>query len=941
MFEGVDLLLGEPDREPLVALWGGCTIAADMTCPTDAELLAFADGSLAPEERRAAEGHLDTCPSCLAVVAALLRSSEPGRASEGGARASMGPSPLLEDGAPRYVLGEEIARGGMGRILAAEDRLLGRRVALKRIRRTGDDLEKRFLREQRITARLQHPAIIPIYDAGVLDDGEPFFVMRLVKGESLDRSVAKATSMDDRLRLLSAVIGVVDAVAYAHGENVVHRDLKPQNILVGPFGEVVVLDWGLARELDRAPLLADPKELDKTEAAVDTGDDPDATRAGEVLGTLGYMAPEQSDGRAADTRSDVYGLGAVLYQLLTGDPPHATRSVSSGEASKREAPRPLRERAPTAPLDLVAIVERAMAPDPADRYASARELAEDLKRWQAGRLVQAHRYTPADLFRRFLRRYRAPLLVAATALLILVTTGGLALGRIVTERTRAVTERARAEAALQRAEEQRVAAETLVSFILGDLRSRLERVGRLDALAGVAKAVTAYQDGSPKAEDAATWLRRSEVAGLAGDVAFANGDLAAADESYAQSAAAAGEADKMASAPEARCRAALRVGHVRKRRGELDAATERYEQSIELARTLTGPVQSELSVRGWLALAEMAKIRGDLPAARKILGDARATATAVAKDAGGPAADQSHLLFTLHSDLAQTLYLTGETRAARDEAASAVALALARRDARPDDANARYDHATALALLGLAEQTTGDLVTPEARYREALAAHRLLAARDPSNAHWQRAIGVDADRMGGLMTLRGDKRAALPWFRESTEVSVRVSEIAPANQEWKHDIFISRLALGTLLRELGELDEARTELTSALTIQEELMKTSPDAGRAEYEVAMVLFELGAVELKAGKPEAGRGALERSIEAYKRLLRSVDTPAARQNLAGGLLLLAANEKGAPALGHLEEAVATLDPVRGLAAANPGLEQTIREADEMLRKAKRAK
>ena len=541
-----------------------------MPCPTDAELLAFADGSLSDEARSSAETHLDSCPSCLAIVAALARDSAPDQADPGSAIAPSpaAPGPLLADGEPRYLPGVEIARGGMGRIFAAEDRLLGRRVALKLVRHRSEGLARRFLREQRITARLQHPAIIPVYDAGSLPTGEPFFVMRLVKGESLDRSAAAARTIEDRLRLLPAVIGVVDAMAYAHGEGVVHRDLKPQNVLVGPFGEVVVLDWGLAREVSGAP------ELDQaTDGSCDIDtkaareEDPAATRAGEVLGTLGYMAPEQAEGRVADARSDVYGLGAMLYHVLTGGPPHAGRSASLSSGAARHVARPLAPRAPDAPPDLVAIVERAMAADPEARYPSAQQLAEDLKRWQAGRLVVAHHYTPGELARRFVRRYRAPILVAIASLVVLATLGGLAVRRIVAERARALAEQARAEVARGRAETQRVAAETLVGFILGDLRSRLERVGRLDALEGVARAVIAYHDGSPPSEDAATSLRRSEVAGLAGDVAFAIGNLDAADESLDRSRRAADDAGARAGAAEARCHAALRLGDVRKRRG--------------------------------------------------------------------------------------------------------------------------------------------------------------------------------------------------------------------------------------------------------------------------------------------------------------------------------------------------------------------------------------
>jgi tetratricopeptide (TPR) repeat protein len=914
-----------------------------VTCPTDAELLAFADGSLSNEARSSAETHLDSCPSCLAIVAALARDSASGvpdgKSTGAAARAAEGP--LLADGSPRYVPGAEIARGGMGRILAAEDRLLGRRVALKQIRRSSESLTRRFRREQRITARLQHPAIIPIYDAGALADGEPFFVMRLVKGESLDRSAAAARTLEARLRLLPAVIGVVDAVAYAHGEGVVHRDLKPQNVLVGPFGEVVVLDWGLARELDGSADPAGPTEgssPEDEEANRSGGDDALATRAGEVLGTLAYMAPEQAEGRPADARSDVYGLGAMLYHVLTGAPPHAGRAASLSSGAARHAARPLAGRVPEAPADLVAIVERAMAADPEARYPSAQQLAEDLKRWQAGRLVEAHRYTPGDLLRRFVRRYRAPLLVAVASLVVLATLGGLLLRRIVIERERALSEQARAETARGRAETQRIAAETLVGFILGDLRSRLERVGRLDALEGVARAVIAYHDGSPPSEDAATSLRRSEVAGLAGDVAFAIGDLAAADESFGRSRRAADDAGATEGAVEARCRAALRLGDVRKRRGELDAATKLYESCADLAQSLAGRTSRGLALQSRLALAEVARIRGDLPLSRRILEEGRPGAIAFAAETGGPGGDSSHLLLQLRSDLVKTLNLAAEVRAEHDEAVAALDLARARAAARPDDFGARSDLAVAQTDLGGADEHGGDLVAAERSYRQALSEHRLLAARDPSNTEWQRAVGVVADRLGALMMARGDLRAALPWLKESDAASARLLEIAPGNLEWQRDQGISAMALGDVLAQLDRVDEARAEMQRAVAVLDPLVGKAPDAGRCEHDLGIVLGHLGQLELRTHHLAAGRAAQERSIELLRRYLRGAETPQTRHELAAALLILAESEEGAAALSHIEEARKILEPVRALAGANPELRELFGEADEMLRKAK---
>jgi tetratricopeptide (TPR) repeat protein len=915
-----------------------------VTCPTDAELLAFADGSLSREARSSAETHLDSCPSCLAIVAALARDSAStapeGEATKASSRAA--PGPLLADGSPRYVPGVEIARGGMGRILAAEDRLLGRRVALKQIRRSSEGLARRFQREQRITARLQHPAIIPIHDAGTLADGEPFFVMRLVKGESLDRSAAAARTLEARLRLLPAVIGVVDAVAYAHGEGVVHRDLKPQNVLVGPFGEVVVLDWGLARELDGvADQPGNTEGSDDEEASGSGGGDALATRAGEVLGTLAYMAPEQAEGRQADARSDVYGLGAMLYHVLTGAPPHAGRGASLSSGAARHAPRPLAARVPEAPADLVAIVERAMAADPEARYPSAQQLAEDLKRWQAGRLVEAHRYTPGDLLRRFVRRYRAPLLVALASLVVLATLGGLALRRIVAERARALGEQARAETARGRAEAQRIAAETLVGFILGDLRSRLERVGRLDALEGVARAVIAYHDGSPASGDAATSLRRSEVAGLAGDVAFAIGDLAAADDSFERSRRAAEEAGAAGGAVEARCHAALRLGDVRKRHGELDAATKLYEACGDAARGLAGRKSRELGLQSLLARAEISRIRGDLPGSRRLLEDGLPAAIALAAEAGGPGGDASHLLLQLRSDLAKTLDLSGEVRAQREQAAAALDLARARAAARPNDFSARSDLAVSQTDLGGADEHGGDFTAAERSYREALSEHRLLAARDPSNTEWQRSVGVVADRLGTLMMTRGDLKAALPWLSESDAASARLVAIAPENLEWQRDLGISALALGDVLAELGRVDEARSETQRAVDVFDRLMGKAPDAGRGEHDLGIALGHLGQLELKAHRQAAGRAAQERSVELLRRHFRRAETPQIRHELAAALLILAENEEGAAALAHLEEVLEILEPVRALAGANPELRELMEEADATLAKARRRK
>src|SRR5215470_16809854 len=218
-----------------------------------------------------------------------------------------------------YQVRGEIARGGLGRILEARDQRLDRPVAIKELlpeHLEAGGLAGRFAREALLTARLQHPAIVPVYEAGLWPDGAPFYAMKLVEGESLEAAVRARPTLEERLGLLPHVIDVANALAYAHGRRIIHRDLKPANVLVGSFGETVVIDWGLAKELDSPDL-----EIPPAPAFSPSWRNLGETQAGAVVGTPGYMAPEQARGDAADERSDVYAIGAMLYTLLVGRAP--------------------------------------------------------------------------------------------------------------------------------------------------------------------------------------------------------------------------------------------------------------------------------------------------------------------------------------------------------------------------------------------------------------------------------------------------------------------------------------------------------------------------------------------------------------------------------------------------------------------------------------------
>jgi eukaryotic-like serine/threonine-protein kinase len=306
----------------------------------------------------------------------------------------------------RYQLMGQIARGGMGVVYAAEDEKLQRRVALKVLEVPGakGELASRLMREARVLARLEHPGIVPVHDVGTLADGRVFYTMKFVEGQRLDKYLETVESIPDRLRIF---LRVCDPVAFAHARGVLHRDIKPANIMVGSFGEVLVMDWGLAKIVAHttggspqdadATLYESPQpvsaENDETQVSVITGH-------GTVLGTPGYMSPEQARGEveSLDGRSDIFSLGALLRFML----------------NERNA----QGTVPRLDKSLEAMWAKASAEKPASRYATVQDLALDVSRYLDGLAVAAHRESILEKAARLYRRYRFFILLIAAYLLM-------------------------------------------------------------------------------------------------------------------------------------------------------------------------------------------------------------------------------------------------------------------------------------------------------------------------------------------------------------------------------------------------------------------------------------------------------------------------------------------------------------------------------------------
>jgi WD40 repeat protein/serine/threonine protein kinase len=365
----------------------------------------------------------------------------------------------------RYTKKSEYSRGGMGRILLVHDAYLSRDIALKELlpsvigsseptKRDESPIHQsgqvmvRFLREAKITGQLEHPSIVPVYELGHREDGTLYYTMKLVRGKTMALALKEARNIESRLRLLTHFIDLCHAIAYSHSRNVIHRDIKPSNTMIGEFGETVVIDWGLAKVIGKEDPYADDIRasihLFKEGKEIEIN----RTEAGARLGTPEYMAPEQAEGNivAIDQRSDVFCLGTVLYEILTGKTPFsASKTEQVMFRIINNAPTPMGEFEPDVPPELASICLKALEKNKNDRYQSAKELAEELERFQAGAFVKVYGYNLRETVTRYYKRYRAPLNVAAAALVVIIAAGIFSYVNIRSARDDAVAARITAE----------------------------------------------------------------------------------------------------------------------------------------------------------------------------------------------------------------------------------------------------------------------------------------------------------------------------------------------------------------------------------------------------------------------------------------------------------------------------------------------------------------
>ena len=858
--------------------------SARMACLDDGTVLALVEGRLADATHRTAETHLDVCPSCLALVATAVR--------------ALGLDPLARArsasrfaaNTDRYELGPEIARGGMGRIHEAFDRRLGRHVAIKCALHDSPALVERFAREVELTSRLEHPAIVPIHDSGTLRDGTAFYAMRLVVGQPLDRLIGR--TLAQRLAFVRNLIIVADAVAYAHARGVIHRDLKPQNILVGEFGETVLLDWGLAKELS-----SDEADDAATERTAATGV---TAIHGEVLGTRGYMAPEQAAGESVGFAADVYGLGATLYHVLTGIPPDAAPADGLAPAT------------PGIPPDLVAIVRRATAQAPSARYPSAKELAADLHRFEAGRLVEARRYTTRQLVVRWLARHRAVAAIAAIAVIVVAGLSIAGLRQIFAERDAAMQARTRAET-------QREAAEEVIGFVVGGLRDRLEKLGRLDLLTDASSRVVDYYGRLGHSEDSGALAFDHHLGSLQmlGEAHKAAGRVPAALDTFREQLALARVAATRNRAAESQvCWALVRLGQAQRFAGKVAESDASFRECAELVRRTSDARDTESWQRVIAAvtveLAQQAYARRDLREARRLaseLFELGKRAFALGRPWGDPAAAKASLLLT------QWAMEDADWPAARRAATDQVEISLRIAAGDPEAMAGQHNLAVAKIVAGEVKAHDGDLVGAAADYEAGRTILTALIAREPNNALFGKTLADVELTLGTLATTRGDSRGALVLLQASRN---RMASLAvPDNPDRTRDLAVRDSLLGSAHVELGDRAAARASFQRSVEGFERVVALAPSELAAINELGGGLFVLGDFELDSGNRVLAQTLLERSLALARTVLTAQDSRAARFEVAQRLALLA-KAHPADASRSLDEAAEVAAQLRPQAA-----------------------
>jgi serine/threonine protein kinase len=812
----------------------------------------------------------------------------------------------------RYTLTRLHAEGGLGKVWIAHDTDLNRDVALKEIKPTTDsspEAWRRFLKEAQITGQLEHPNIVPVYElARRKEDDQPFYTMRFVRGQSLRDAIAefhrrRAGKPADRLelqrQLLEPFTKVCQAVGYAHSRGVIHRDLKPENVVLGGHGEVILLDWGLAKIVGQS----DSDEQAPLEPRISLSAEAEAVRTYGQMGTPAYMAPEQVEGRKdlIDTRTDVYGLGAILFEILTAHPPasgdtlaEVFRKIQTGNLPR------VRELESTVPRALEAICTKALAHDPARRYGRPEDLAEDVRRWLLDEPVSVHRDPLAVRFTRWGRHHRTlatslVVLLAAAVIGLLVHDGLIHSEQARTRKQRDIAQRngqiavANAKQALQNLKVAEDAADGLLAEVadvdLGEIpQMELVRQRLLE------KAKAGYEQFLVRNGDlpSVRWgAARSPV--RLGDVQALIGSVPEADASYRR---AAYELESLAKDDPSNADVRRDLARALHGLGVLLKDASRFEQS-------------ETALRRAIALREQIAQAPDPSALdRRALADSRYQLGAVlARRGAGPSEEAAY------------------------QAALEVLQKLVRENAGRPELRTRL--ARIRNNLGMLQNESGHAQDAEATFRETL--DQLSSSIEGAGAlpgpRWQFARA--ANNLGTLLQTRNRDEAG----RELEQARLLLGKLAaefPAVAQYRQELAMAEYNLGLLAHRPDHESEALAHYKESARLLEELGPKAPRTPTLRLSLARVQISIGEAKAKTA-PVESEAALRKALDEQSALLVEYPDVPEYQRVVGqghsqlaGLLLVPGLVTYNPAAA-VKEAEAAQKLFEQVVAARPGAEQ----------------
>jgi eukaryotic-like serine/threonine-protein kinase len=739
----------------------------------------------------------------------------------------------------RYVWTRPHARGGIGQVWLAYDTNLEREVALKELlpeSTYNPPVRARFMAEARITGQLAHPGVVPVYEVGRQpDDGRLFYAMQFVRGQTFTESIReyhrkRAAGMArplDLLALVNAFVAVCNTVAFAHSRGVIHRDLKGVNVLLGDYGEVFLLDWGLAKRV------TDPAE----EAALPAGSPshPHATTEGQVLGTPAYMAPEQAQGELSviDQRTDVYGLGAMLYEILAGRPPYSGKDTDEVLRQVRERePTPPRQVNASVPPPLEAVCKKAMARTKEQRYASAGDLAREVQRWLADEPVEAYPEPLIARLRRWGRRHR-PLVAGAAALLITAVVG-LAISTVLIsqEQTRTETARQKAEKNFRLARDAvdrfytRVSKEQLLNQPrMQNLRQDLMREAR-----DYYKQFVAERQDDPdlQAELGRAYLQLAKITSAIGSkpesIELLHQGRAIADKLAQRDPSAA---DPQQLLTELYNNEALQYIMLR----QFDKAEEMIQSAIATGEALLKRFPGVDAYRAYLGLCynNLAVVRRD-------------------RKEAGPADEPLRKAIDLLTPLAER--------------------------PQPDD-QAASDLAGSWDNIGMLSANKEQYEEAQKAFKNALDLRQGLVQRHPEDLDYRNRLAGSYNNLGTLYRMVGTPQKARDSLKEGLAIRKKLADENPSVVPYQDQLANIYLNLGNLSRAEQQLRQARDEYDKALKIWSRLARDHPEEPFFQESVGWAYYHLAGAQAEDGQ-------LAAALDSYNQAVQALEaTPARRQ------------------------------------------------------------